>query len=238
VLAGATRRNVLLAVVTAGALTVLLSMLSSCVSAAFRAAVPDLTNMAPAQATHALVSAGLVPGAASYVHSSVAQSGTIAQQSPAPLARVGSGTQVTVKIAVGRTTVPVPDVWLAGQPDAELLLSGLGLATRVIGAYSQEVPVGRVLEQLPRAGASADGGETVVLVVSLGPGTSGKSVPRVVGRNLSSADALLGRATLVADVRPKLSGDATEGTVLDQVPAAGTRVGVASRVVLAVAARR
>lgn len=235
-LVGATRRNLTLAVFTAATLLVLGSMLSSCVGQAFRVSVPDLTNMAPAQAAHVLGSAHLVPGAASYVRSSVAQSGTIAGQSPAPLELVSGGTPVGVTIAVGPSAATVPDVVLAGQPDAERLLASLGLTTQVIGAYSQGVPSGRVLEQLPRAGTSAESGQPVVLVVSLGSGTSGKSVPRVVGRSLGNAAIVLDRATLTADVR-SVEAQHAEGTVVDQVPSAGSRVGVASRVVLAVSAR-
>lgn len=236
-LAGVNRRNVLLAVFSAGATLVLLTMLSSCMAGAFRATVPDLTNMAPAQAAHVLESVGLVPGAATYVRSSLVQSGTVAEQTPAPLERVSSGTKVAITLAIGPTTATVPDVRLAGRPDAEQLLASLGLTVRVIGAYSREVPSGRVIEQLPRAGASAEGGEPSVLVVSLGPGTGGKSVPSVVGRTLTKATLELDRATLIPSVLPVVAQHAAEGTVIDQVPAPGSRVGVASQVVLAVAAQ-
>jgi serine/threonine-protein kinase len=237
VLANVNRRNLSLAVVSAGTVFVLLAMLSSCVGAAFRATVPDLTNMAPAQAAHALGSAGLVPGAATYTRSSLVQSGTVAEQSPTPLERVSGGTKVGIAIAVGPTTAVVPDVRLAGRPDAERFLAGLGLSTQVIDAYSQEVPSGRVLEQLPRAGATAENDEPVVLVVSLGPGASGKSVPTVVGKSLAKAAVALDRVTLIPSAQSVPTQHVAVGTVMDQVPAPGTRVGVASRVVLAVAAQ-
>jgi beta-lactam-binding protein with PASTA domain len=75
----------------------------------------------------------------------------------------------------------------------------------------------------------------MVLVVSLGPGSGGKVVPVVVGMQVSAARSRLAAARLFAQERSVVAGGVRSGTVMDQAPAAGSRVAVGSTVALSVA---
>ena len=91
-----------------------------------------------------------------------------------------------------------------------------------------------MIEQLPRAGDGAVTGSSETLVVSLGPG-GGKSVPSLLGMSVGEASVAASSATLFAVARPVVANGVANGTVVDQVPSAGSVVPVASGVTLSVA---
>ncbi len=75
----------------------------------------------------------------------------------------------TVLITANPRRVTVPDVVGQLQPDAEAALIGETLTVGVIStAYSDTIPVDRVISQVPAAGASIVEGSAVDLVVSVG----------------------------------------------------------------------
>jgi hypothetical protein len=80
--------------------------------------------------------------------------------------------------------VEVPDVVGQSQASATAEIEGAGFVAAVVLAYSDSVPVGAVISQLPLAGALASAGATVTITVSLGaePVTVG-SKPRKRPRN-------------------------------------------------------
>jgi eukaryotic-like serine/threonine-protein kinase len=85
-----------------------------------------------------------------------------------------------------------------------------------------EAPVGRVLEQDPRAGEEADEGSTVLLSVSQGPGTA--QVPRVEGLPEREAVKKLRRAGFRVDPKQRASSDFDAGRVIGTQPREGTNL--------------
>jgi eukaryotic-like serine/threonine-protein kinase len=205
------------------------------VTASERVTVPDLVELTPAEASRALEAAHLDDGRANYRVTRDLPSGVVVTQSPAPFARAPRLSAVDVTIAVAPKTIAVPDVGLGDAKSAEQYVRGLLFTPVLLHAYSNAVPAGRVLEQLPRAGDTAVTGGDVVLVVSLGPGFGGKVVPVVVGTQVSEARSRLAAARLFVKERPVVAGNVRSGTVMDQAPAAGSRVTVRSVVALSVA---
>lgn len=65
--------------------------------------------------------------------------------------------------------VTVPDVVGQDQASAEAEIAGEGLLFAIATAYSETVPVGDVISQIPAAGSSVAAGSTVTITVSLGP---------------------------------------------------------------------
>jgi eukaryotic-like serine/threonine-protein kinase len=200
-----------------------------------RVTVPNLVELTPAEASRALEAAHLDDGRANYRVTHDLPSGVVVAQSPAPFAQVARFSAVDVTIATAPKTIVVPDVVLGDAESAEKYMRGLLLAPVLLHAYTNTVPAGRVIEQLPRAGDSAATGGAVVLVVSLGPGLGGKVVPAAVGVDVSQARSRLAAARLFAQERPVVAGRVRGGTVMDQAPAAGSRVAVGSTVALSVA---
>lgn len=197
--------------------------------------VPNLVELTPAEASRVLEAAHLDDGRADYRVTRDLPAGVVISQSPAAHVKAARFSAVDVTIAVVPKSIAVPDVRLGDAKSAEQYMSGLLFKPIVLHAYTDSVPTGRVIEQLPRAGDVAATGGEVVLVASLGPGLGGKAVPAVVGTRLSAARSRLASARLFVRERPVIAGGVPGDTVVDQAPAAGSRVAVGSTVVLSVA---
>lgn len=179
--------------------------------------VPNLSLVSLEQAREDVANAGLVMGTVSEVATRGPAPGRIIGQSPAGGTSVSKGTAVDVTVAAALT---VPDV--IGMPEAEAReeIAAVRMKSRVFPAYSDSVPSGTVVDQLPHVGAAAR--SNAVLFVSIGAG-KGVGIPDVTGLTRSQATSVLSRRGL----RPVwISGNADEGpgTVLDQAPAATTKV--------------
>ncbi len=121
----------------------------------------------------------------------------------------------------------VPD--LIGRPVGEVdaLLADRGLARRAGGEaerYDDAVPAGGIAHQEPKAGSLVKRGSAVEVVVSLGPQLV--EVPDLSGRVLASAQVTLSANGLtVGRTASVFSAGGSPGTVVEQSPAPGTRVG-------------
>ncbi len=133
--------------------------------------------------------------------------GLVVRTDPAGGASVRQGTEVVLEVSVGSAPVEVPDV--VGLPRAQALarLEEAGLEISVSEAYRDDEPrLGRVASQSPRAGAAAQRGREVALVVSRGPATV--RVPDVRGQTVETAVDRLETAGFEVEVveerRPRL----------------------------------
>ena len=128
----------------------------------------------------------------------------------------------------------VPDVVGLMTSDALSTLDRAGYIGSVTKIYSDDRPIGVVFEQVPAAGASADPGSTVQILVSDGsqPPASVK-LPNLVG--LKKATAVDRVESLGLDpkvmVQPRRDGS---GRVFQQSPAPGKKVARGSKVFLLV----
>jgi beta-lactam-binding protein with PASTA domain len=197
--------------------------------------VPNLAGLATTAASKVLAGAQLTDGQAHYFVTRAFAPGLIIAESPAPGSAVAMGSPVNVQVAVAPRQVVVPDVVFAEVATAQKMMSDQLFEPRLQYAYSKDVATGLVIEQLPRAGDTASTGSSNVLVVSLGPGSGGKTVPNLLGGLLGVARSELTSQTLFAEVRAVIATGVPDGTVVDQAPTSGTVVPVASNVTLSVA---
>jgi beta-lactam-binding protein with PASTA domain len=130
-------------------------------------------------------------------------------------------------------TVSVPDLSGISVEDARERLAERGLEARVREVEAEQ-PAGEIVRQTPDPGREVQRDTTVVLLVSSGPPRV--EVPGVIGLSRGRAESELREAGLVADVRTSTSSG-RPGTVLEQSPAAGSRVDPESRVRLVVAVK-
>lgn len=223
---------VLLVVVVLGAAGVAIGLVDT---ANAKSRVPPIAGMTPDAASRALSAAQLTDGRARYYVTRDFPAGRIVAETPAPGAMVARGTAVDVQIAQAPRQVSVPDLVFADAATAESAVSGLLLCPSVRYAYSKTVATGLVTEQLPRPGDSAPTGSACVLVISLGPGTGGQVVPRLIGELLGPARSKLTSQTLFAEARAVEATGAADGTVVDQAPSGGSIVPAASIVTVSVA---
>jgi len=107
---------------------------------------------------------------------------------------------------------------------AEQVAADDGLAVTVIGEeYSESIPAEAVVATDPSDGSSVAPGETVGLVMSLGP--ERYDVPAITGLSRDDAQAALDELTLVTgEVTRRYSGDVAQGLVISQDPGPGTEV--------------
>ena len=150
----------------------------------------------------------------------------VVAQNPAPFTTVKRGRRVYVTLSTGPPLVRVPKCVGDTERNARLAVEDAGL---ILGAVtyraSKKVTRGRVLAQIPDAGASTVQHARVDLVVSSGPSEPKVAVPSVVGMSLKGARAVLQAAGLVVGQTVNVPNlNYLPGTVTAQDPAAGTKV--------------
>ena len=132
--------------------------------------MPDVTGLTTAQATDALINAGLTVGMISQQAHATIPAGSVISQAPVADTVVSPGTAIDLTVSLGIGRVIVPNVVGMTEPDAEVELAGIGLLVgNVIDMYDDAVPAGKVISQDPVTGTEVDVGSNVDLTVSLGP---------------------------------------------------------------------
>ncbi|MFR1050644.1 MAG: Stk1 family PASTA domain-containing Ser/Thr kinase [Oscillospiraceae bacterium] len=160
------------------------------------------------------------------VLSDTVKAGQIISQTPAAEEVVKEGgREITVDISAGRGGLTMPDVYNQDQRVAAAKLEGMGLVVEVKEETSDEVTKGHVISQTPAKGDSVEKGETVTLVVSLGPDTQGATVITLTGMSLEAATKAIADLGLVlGKVDPVPSNSYAEGLVCYQSTPNGTSV--------------
>jgi beta-lactam-binding protein with PASTA domain len=199
-----------------------------------KVSVPKVTGMKQADAEAAIKKAGLVPQAVTAFSDTVA-SGVVASQDPASGASVSPGSKVGITVSQGKGTSPVkvPNVVGRSQADAESVIRAAGLVPNIYTQVSATVPKGTVAAQSPPAGSATAKGGVVGIFVSTGPDTA-VSVPNIKGMTAEDAAKAISAAGLVPEPADQPSADVPKGSVIDQLPAAGSRVAAGSQVLYAV----
>ena len=181
------------------------------------AKVPDLRGQDRAKAAASLTTARLRLGEISE-RPSERPIGTVVDQTPPAGTVVRPGTAVQVSLAVP-TPATVPD--LRGQ-DREKAAATLTTARLRLGEIAQrpsELAVGTVVDQTPAAGTSARPGTAVQVSLAVPlPAT----VPDLRGQDRArAADALTTAGLRLGQIADRPS-ELAVGTVVDQIPPAGT----------------
>lgn len=163
--------------------------------------------------------------------------GTVVSQEPAAGTSLPAGRQITLTIN------NPPPLQVPRLDDLSLDAVAVSLAenrlTRgevitVDGTFTG-TPKGHVIAQLPAAGATAQRGDKVTLLVSGGVGSKQTWLPPLTGLSFDDARDLVRRAGLVINKVTRKDSSARENTVLAQTPAAYVKVDAGSPVSLTVA---
>ena len=193
-------------------------------------AVPDVAGYALDAATKVIAGMGLAVG--EDLDDRRAGPPTIVlSQDPAARSVVSLGAAVALVVRAG-----VPNLLGLTEAAARTALDAAGVSLDHEGDGGVAPgPVGVVLSQTPAPGTAVTAGTKVTLVLSIAPRVV---VPALVGDSLADATAALGAVGLGLLVSGnEESSTSPEGSILEQDPAAGTRVdrGTTVRVVIAVA---
>jgi serine/threonine-protein kinase len=151
--------------------------------------------------------------------------GTVIEQSPAAGIEVGAGTPVNLVVSSGPELVIVPEVEGLSERDAIAALQDIGLRFTTDEEFSSTIARGLVIRSEPAGGTEVQSGDTVLLVVSLGP--EPVEVPNLVGMTRGQAESTLaglGLQTNVSATSQPVADPGQDGLVVAQVPSVGASV--------------
>jgi serine/threonine-protein kinase len=159
--------------------------------------LPDLAGKSVDEAQDAIAASSLTYGQATEVWSETVAAGAVIRSNPAAGTVLRPGAVVDLVVSKGRRPIKVGS-WVGRPVDrAETVLDKRGLGVEVSEQHHDEVPEGRVISQDPEGGTLFKG-ETVSLVVSLGPELV--EVPDVDGSGVDAATEELEAAGFVVQV--------------------------------------
>lgn len=168
-------------------------------------------------------------------HSDEVEKGHVIKTSPATGLEAEEGTEITVTVSSGPSTLAVPGN-LEGQSE-QYVRSALEAAGFVAGrtttVNSPTVPAGMVVGVAPESGESAPAGSTVDIILSNGK----VEVPALVGLTRDDAIAVLtsSETLLSTNIETVTTTAQPAGTVISQSAAAGTLIEQGSTVTIRVA---
>ena len=188
------------------------------------AAVPSVVGMPESQAKDTLQSAGFASQSATQ-YDTAAPKGEVLEQLPTAGMQAYKGSAVGLLVSLGNPShVTVPDVSGMTQAEATSALADVSLVAVPVEAYDDQVPKGSVASQEPTPGVKVTPLSEVIIVVSLGKGTTTVTVPDVTGQSQSAATDALTTAGLGATTAEAFSASVTKGYVIAQDPSAGAKV--------------
>jgi serine/threonine-protein kinase len=185
------------------------------------ATVPGVVGMTQADASAAIIAAGLRVGNVTFSGESVpgVADGSVASQDPAKGAKVDPSSKVDLVLG-GSESVQVPDVVGLTEAQATVVLQKAGLVSGVVSQVeTTAVAAGQVATQSPVAGTTVEKGASVDLQIAESP--TAPAVPVVTGQTQAHATAILQDAGFVVALQQASSTSVPSGQVIEQNPTGG-----------------
>jgi serine/threonine-protein kinase len=181
--------------------------------------VPNLIGLTAAKAKKTLDGIDLELGRSTERYDEEFPAGQIVEQAVPAKEKIPQGSAVDVVLSRGPAPLPVPRVVGETEENARGLLTPWVVAADT--DYSDSVARGSVISQTPDPKTKLQPGQTVTIVVSLGPREF--PAPDLVGMSRDAAMAEIRSLGLVPNVID-LPGATGGRTVATQLPVAGTSV--------------
>lgn len=196
-----------------------------------RFAVPAVVGLTLADARLALNAASLNTGEVTEAYSETIEIGHVISAGYDEGELLKRDTAVDLVISKGREPIDVPNVVDMTKDEAVAAIEATGLVAQVSEEkYDNSVAAGLVISQSPTASSTLFRGDTVTLVVSLGP--EQVTVPNVVGKRRSEGVRLLQEAGFDVDVVESLNPFQT--TITSTNPKGGTQAPKGSTVTVTI----
>lgn len=189
-----------------------------------QATVPDLVGVDTATAVKRLNDAGLVVGDIVEQEVSGVSAGIVVDQKPRVDERVKKSSKVSLTVAKDSNQVTVPAVQGLSVVQAREALTSMRLIGQEVATYSDTVPVGSIVGQLPISDTMVAQSSTVCLLVSKGAYRSLVSVPRVIGLSKTEAQRVLQDKGLIPMVYEAATSYGALSEVAAQAPASKSAV--------------
>lgn len=141
------------------------------------------------------------------------------------------GSKIVVELVCAAETVDdqkrllkVPDIENHEREEAISMVQDAGFTYTLEQAPSDSITKGYVISTDPVAGAAADEGSEIKIIISTGPETVMTKVPQLKGLSKESAIAKIESSNLSIGSISTAESDLVAGTVIDQNIAAGTEI--------------
>lgn len=141
------------------------------------------------------------------------------------------GSKIVVELVCAAETVDdqkrllkVPDILNHEREEAISMVQDAGFTYSLEQAPSDSITKGYVISTDPVAGAAADEGSEIKIIISTGPETVMTKVPQLKGLSKESAIAKIESSNLSIGSISTAESDLDAGTVIDQNIAAGTEI--------------
>lgn len=141
------------------------------------------------------------------------------------------GSKIVVELVCAAETVDdqkrllkVPDILNHEREEAISMVQDAGFTYSLEQAPSDSITKGYVISTDPVAGAAADEGSEIKIIISTGPETVMTKVPQLKGLSKESAIAKIESSNLSIGNISTAESDLVAGTVIDQNIAAGTEI--------------
>jgi eukaryotic-like serine/threonine-protein kinase len=181
--------------------------------------VPPVAGMTVSAARAELASAGLTVAVGTGAHSNTVPAGDIISTTPAGHTRATHGSSITIIPSLGPVLISMPPVTGQSATQAESTLKTAGLTFQTSSATSASIPAGIVISTQPTAYQHWPVNKPVDLVISAGP-----PLPNFVGQQLSVAQQAASAGGYSINQVAATSSTQPAGTIVKQVPAAGTPI--------------
>jgi len=196
--------------------------------------MPNLVGKNVAEASQTLRSKGLLLRVADRVYSDLPINEVVRQTPPAGMLMKVSQ-QAHVVLSLGQKQLEIPSLEGNTLRASRIVLLRGGLQVGEVSTVSlPDEPPDAVLLQNPRQGRNAATPRVDVLVAA-GPKEVSYVMPYLIGLNEIEAQRRLDMANLHRKMNYLAAPQWPHGTVIDQAPLAGTRIGVSTQVELTVA---
>lgn len=199
--------------------------------------VPDLIGLSTSQAVTRITDAGLTVAEVIEANVPGVDPGIVVNQRPSVDERVRRGDAVTLTVSSATADASVPSVIGQRAGDAEITIASSRLSVQMVTVYSDTDEVGVVVGQLPISGTVVSAGSTVAVMVSGGPLSLEREIPRAIGLTEDAALLLiqsrgfravaytgatdLGSVGQVVTQTPGSSAELTPGAVVQLLVARG-----------------
>ena len=182
-------------------------------------AVPPLTGVQRTTAEQQLRAASLAVSVDEAWSKSVPE-GAVISSDPAAGTNVAHGSVVTIVVSKGPERYAVPELIGSALANAKSALAAVKLGVgRIVYAYDETVPTGKIISSQPKSGIIMQPKQTVDLTISKGPAPI--PVPSVAGSSLDAARAALTAAGFVVTSATDYNDTVKSGAAIRTEPGAG-----------------
>lgn len=181
--------------------------------------VPDFVGQNKVTAIEELKKIGLEPVEQGPKYDENVPRDHVILQTPRQGSTVKVGRRVYLYISGGEPLIKMPQLLGKTVRDAKITIERLGLAIDTLLDVRSEFPAKTVVEQSVKEGEFLAKGDSVTLMISIGPQIGMVRVPNLIAKSLTEAERILRELSLKIGKKTYLSSpNLLPNTIIDQYP--------------------